>query len=183
MHRSARGRGAGAIVAVQCDAGRRELAEHPGQERVGDVGVDEQRLGGVADAGTLKLRVEDDRPRRLEVGAAVDVDVAVARRGVDDGHGRDALERRLQSLAAARDDQIDRARLGRELGELRAAAAGDRASTHPSGSPAADRRLRRRPRRAPRWSGPPSSSRAARTALPDFRHSAAASIVTFGRAS
>ena len=55
----------------------------------------------------------------------VDVDVAVARRGVDHRHRRDALERVLQALAAARDDEVDDPVLGRELRELLAAAAGD----------------------------------------------------------
>ena len=45
----------------------------------------EQRLGGVADAGALRLGVEHDRLGVLEVGVGVDVDVAVARGGVDHG--------------------------------------------------------------------------------------------------
>ena len=143
--------------------------------------MDEQRLGGVADARPLGLGVDDDRLGPVEVGARVDVDVAVARRGVDHRHGRDRLERRLQPLAAAREDEVDDAVLGRELGELLAPAAGDE------------------PDRALRHAGPSAASAAIpastalecaadddprRTiALPDFRHSEAASIVTFGRAS
>ena len=86
-----------------------------------------------------------------EVGARVDVDVAVARRGVDHRHRRDRAERLLQALAAARDDQVDDAVLGRELGQLLAAAAGDERER----ARRAARRPRRpppRPRRAPRWS-------------------------------
>ena len=146
-----------------------------------DVGVDEQRLGRVADAGALGLGVEDDALRGVEVGARVDVDVAVARRRVDDRHRRDALERRLQPLAAARDDQVDDALLGGQLGELLAPAAGDehdRVLGHAG--------VGRRPRATAASTAlecaavdEPRST----IALPDFRHSAAASIVTFGRAS
>ena len=113
--------------------------------------------------GPLDLGVDDDLLRGVEVGAAVDVDVAVARGGEDHRHGGDALERRLQALAAARDDQVDDAGLRRELG---AAPRGRRrrpATARPSGSPAATRRLGGDRRRAPRWSAPPSSSRAARS--------------------
>ena len=82
----------------------------------------EQRLGRVAGAGALGLGVEDDPQRVVEVGARVDVDVAVARRRVDDRHLGDLGQRLLQPLAAARDDQVDDALLGRQLGELLAAA-------------------------------------------------------------
>ena len=74
--------------------------------------------------GPLRLGVHDDRLRRVEVGGRVDVDVAVARRGVDHGHGGDRAQRGLQPLPAARDDQVDDAVLGGELGQLLAAAAG-----------------------------------------------------------
>ena len=43
------------------------------------------------------------------------------------GHGRDGLQRGLQPLAAAREDEVDDAVLRRELGELLAPAAGDEA--------------------------------------------------------
>ena len=48
----------------------------------------------------------------------VDVHVAVARRRVDHRHRGDALQRRLQPLAAARDDQVDEAGLRGQLCEL-----------------------------------------------------------------
>ena len=41
-----------------------------GRNVVGDVGVHEQRLGGVADAGAVGLGVEHDRERHVEVGGA-----------------------------------------------------------------------------------------------------------------
>ena len=96
-----------------------------GQERPGRVDVHEQRLRRVAHARPLGLGVDDDPLGRLEVRAGIDVDVAVARRGVDHRHRRDALERVLQALAAARDDEVDDPVLGRELRELLAAATGD----------------------------------------------------------
>ena len=104
-----------------------------GRKAGADVGVHEQRLGRVADAGALGLGVEDDPLRGVEVGARVDVDVAVARGGVDHRHRGDALQRRLQPLAAARDDEVDDALLGGQLGQLLAPSAGhehDRARGH-----------------------------------------------------
>ena len=94
------GRAARAVVAVEDDAGLAERAEQRPAGTLRDVRVDEQRLGGVADPGPLQLGVEHDRLGGLEVGARVDVHVAVARGGVDHRHGRDALERRLQPLSA-----------------------------------------------------------------------------------
>ena len=117
----------GACVGAHLDSGGGQRAEHARQEVSGGAFVYEQRLGGVADAGALGLGVEHDRLCLLEIGAGVDVDVAVAGGGVDDGHGGDGLQRVLQPLAAARDDQIDAVALGGELGELRASAAGDQA--------------------------------------------------------
>ena len=73
--------------------------------------------------------------------------------------------------------------LGRQLGELLAAAAGDAAPARPSGSPAAaaasTATAGQHGVRVGRRLEEPRST----IALPDFRHSAAASIVTFGRAS
>ena len=57
-------------------------------------------------------------PRHLEVGVGVHVDVAVSRRRVHHRHGRDVLQRLLQTLAAARDQQVDEAVLGGQLGQL-----------------------------------------------------------------
>ena len=114
----------------------RERPQRPRQERLGDVGVHEQRLGRVAHPGPLKLGVEDDRPGGLEVGARVDVHVAVARGGVDHGHRGHALQRRLQPLAAARDDQVDDARSGWPARRAPRARRPPRATSAPSGSPA-----------------------------------------------
>ena len=89
--------------------------------------MQEQRLKRIADPRALGLRVDDDRLGLLEAGGGVEVDVAVAGGGVDDGHGGHRLKRLLQALAAAGDDQIDALALGGELGELLAPAAGDEA--------------------------------------------------------
>ena len=67
-------------VGVQRDAGPDEVGQRLGQEGGGDVAVDEQRLGGVADAGAVGLGVDGDRERLVEVGGRVDVDVARCRR-------------------------------------------------------------------------------------------------------
>ena len=50
-------------VAVDGHAGVLQRGDDPRQELVGDVGVHEQRLGGVADAGALGLGVEHDGER------------------------------------------------------------------------------------------------------------------------
>ena len=108
----------GAFVGADEDAGGGERAERPRQEVGCDALVHEQRLGGVAHAGALGLGVEHDRLRVIQVGGGVDVDVAVAGGGVDDGHGGHRLQRLLEALAAAGDDQIDAVALGGQLGEL-----------------------------------------------------------------
>ena len=101
------GRGPGGVVGVQHDAGPGQLGQHLGQELGGDGLVDEERLGGVADAGALGLGVDHDGERLVEVGRRVDVDVAVADARLDDGHGglgHDGLD---EPGAAAGDHQVD----------------------------------------------------------------------------
>ena len=104
------------------------------QESRCDIGVDEQRLSRVAHARTLRLGVQHDRKRIVEIRGGVHVDVAVTRRGIDDRHARHLLQRRLQTLAAARDDQVDQPVLGRQLGQLPRPPPATR-PTQPSGSP------------------------------------------------
>ena len=92
-----------------------------------------------------------------------------------------ALQRLLQPLAAARDDQVDDALLAGQLGELLAPAAGherDRARRQPDASTASRATAASTAFECAAEDEPRST-----IALPDFRHSAAASIVTFGRAS
>ena len=160
----------------------RELLEQRREQLGRDALVHQQRLGRVADPGPLDLRVVGDPLRHLEVGVLVDVDVAVARGRVHHRHLRDLLERVLQPLAAARDDQVDQPLLRRQLAELLAPAAGEQR----------DRGLgQARRRRAPRSTSAASAALEvsalleprSTTALPLLRQSAAASIVTFGRAS
>ena len=78
-----------------------------GRNSSATVGVHEQRLGGVADAGAVGLGVEHDRQRHVEVGRGVDVDVAVADPGLDHRHRR-LLDHRLdQARSPARDEHVD----------------------------------------------------------------------------
>ena len=140
----------------------RRSARTPGRNSLGDLRVDEQRLRRVADPGALHLRVVGDPAGHLEVGVRVDVDVAVPRRRVHHRHGRDRLERLLQPLAAARDDQVDQSLRGGQLRELGAVSARRAARRTP---PAAPPRQppRAQPPPAPRWSAPRSSSPAGRS--------------------
>ncbi len=117
------GKGAGARVDAQLDARLAQLGQRLGQELVGDAGVYEQRLRGVADGRALHLGVHRDRHRVVEVRRVVDEHVAVARRGVHHRHRGVLLQRRLQPLAPARDDQVDHAILRRDLAQLVAVAA------------------------------------------------------------
>ena len=116
------GRGPRPLVADELDARVAEIARQPGKQPVGHRRVHQQRLGRVAHAGTLDLRVVGNPPRHLEVGVLVHVHVAVARRRVHHGHRRHLLERGLQPAAAARDHQVDQAVGSRQLGELLAPA-------------------------------------------------------------
>ena len=79
-----------------------------GQHRRRGGAVDQQRLGGAADAGAAHLRIDDDRDRLVEVGGAVDVDVHEAFEMGEDGHPRLALHALDQALAAARHDDVER---------------------------------------------------------------------------
>ena len=76
-----------------------------------DAACDQQRLGGVARAVLLRLRVVDDRAAPCSRSAlGVDVDVAVAVEVLDHRHLRLARDPLDQALAAARDDEVDRLR-------------------------------------------------------------------------
>ena len=84
------------------------------QQVVLAVGVDEQRLGRVADAGALHLGVDRDRDRPGRVGGRVDVDVAVAAGGRQHRDPRALEQQLLQRLAAAGDDDVGRLGVGDE---------------------------------------------------------------------
>jgi len=118
VHGSRGGGGPSARVAVEHHARFGQRRQRLGQKPLSHVGVHEQGLGRVAYARALDLRVEHDRAPPLEVGAVIDVDVAVAGRGVDDRDRRDALERRLQPFATAGHDQVHEPGLRGELGDL-----------------------------------------------------------------
>ena len=122
--RGVAGERAGAPVDAQLDAAVEQLGEGSWQEARRDPRVDHERLGGVADARPLRLRVHRDPDGHVEVRVGVDVHVAVARRRVHHRHGGVLLERGLQPLAAARDDQVDEALGRRDLAQLVAVAAG-----------------------------------------------------------
>ena len=92
---------------VQSHTSTGEVRQGLGQEVGGDVAVDEKRLGGVADAGPLGLGVEGDRLRLVEVGGAVDVDVAHPDAGLDDGDGGLADDGLDEIGSPARDDEVD----------------------------------------------------------------------------
>ena len=67
----------------------------------------EQRLGGVADAHPLALGVDGDRFGHVEVGGLVDVDVAVAREVLENGHSRLGADASDQGLAASGNGDVD----------------------------------------------------------------------------
>ncbi len=155
-----------------------------GARCVRDAGaVDEQRLGGAADAGAPHLGVERDGARHAHIGVAIDVHVAVAFQVADHRHARLALHALDQALAAARHDDVDVLAHAREHVADRGAVRGRHELDAVRGQ-------------APPPSAPPPGTRAARdssaalsepprrmAALPDFRHSAPASAVTLGRLS
>ncbi len=66
----------GPLVADELDT-RPGLPAARGRKVVGHRPVDEQGLGRVADPGPLRLGVDHDRQRHVEIGGAVHVDVAV----------------------------------------------------------------------------------------------------------
>ena len=109
--------------------------------------IDEQRLGGPADAGAAKLRIQGDVPCHAEIGAGMHVDMANAFEMGEDRHARLALHALDEALAAARHDDIDRAVEAGKHGADRAAVArrdeGDRLARQP--------RLARGPRPRPAW--------------------------------
>ena len=79
---------------------------------VGDLAVDEQRLGRPADPRPPHLGVEHDVPRHVPVGGLVDVDVADAVEMRDHRHAAFVLHALDQALAAARHDDVDPLRHG-----------------------------------------------------------------------
>ena len=71
--------------------------------------IDEQRLGGAADAGAAHLGIDDDFQRLFEIGRLVDIDVHHALEMREHRHARLALHALDEALAAARHDHVERA--------------------------------------------------------------------------
>ena len=94
-------------VAADGAAAGDQRAEHRRQQALGGVAVDQQRLGGAADAGAAQLGVDRDRLRHGGVGGCVQVGVAVA---LEMGQHRDAALGHHpldQRAPAARHDDVD----------------------------------------------------------------------------
>ena len=77
------------------------------QKFLRNVLVDEQAFRRIAYARALALGVDENILRHLKVGSRINVNVAVARAGLDDGHGRVHDNRADQSCAAARNQHIE----------------------------------------------------------------------------
>ena len=71
--------------------------------------IDQQGLGGAADAGAAHLGVQHDRLGHLEIGGVIDIDVVDAFEMREHRHARFGLDARDQALAAARHDHVDAA--------------------------------------------------------------------------
>ena len=80
------------------------------QQRGGDGGVDQQRLGRAADAGAAHLGIGQDGARHRGIRRGMDVGVAEPFRMREHGHARFLEHAGHEALAAARDDQVDQAR-------------------------------------------------------------------------
>ena len=117
---------AGVMPGTICRRSGRRAARRPRDQGIGRAAgrkseaialVDQQRLGGVADAGALDLGVDDDLDRHREVAAGINVDVAIALVMLEDRHlglGDDPAD---QALAAARNRQIDELGQAQELAD------------------------------------------------------------------
>ena len=77
------------------------------QQRGGRVGMDQQRLGRVAHAQPLALRVHGQPLGHIGIGRAIDVDVAVAGKMLDDRHAGFFAHAADEALAAAGNGHVD----------------------------------------------------------------------------
>ena len=89
-----------------------------GQEGGGDGGVDQQRLGGVADGDVLALGIDGDPHGHVEVGVGVDVDVADAVGVAEDRDVRVVHDVADELVGAAGDDQVDLLVEGEHVGDV-----------------------------------------------------------------
>ena len=105
------------FVAAQLDVGLGQALGQAGQHVGGDGLVNQQRLGGVANPGPVYFRVEDDLLRHRGVGVGVDVNVANALVMLDDRHVRALCHGTNETLAAARNAEVNEARERKQLGD------------------------------------------------------------------
>ena len=104
-----RGRAGGHHLGAAADfaARRVERVEDRHEMRRRGGAVDQQRLGRAADAGAPHLGVDGEPHRHVEVGRAVDVEMADAFEMREHRHARLLLHPRDQALAAARHDHVE----------------------------------------------------------------------------
>ena len=151
------------------------------EECAGLASVNEETLERVANTGADRLAVDDQADREFEIAARIGEQMTDSLVMLNHRHPRVLGHEAYEPLAAPRDDQIDETREAQHSAH-RFAIAGGTICTASAGSPASS---------SPAWSRRPSAaldfaaSEPPRksTALPLLMHRAAASIVTFGRAS
>ena len=138
------------VTPASCSA-----ADQPRHRLVGDRGVDQQRLGGIAHAWATGLGVQQDPFGHLEVGGVVHVDVAIADAGLDGRHMRVADHRVDQACSPARDHHVDQAAGLDQVGD--SGAVGGREQLDGVGGQVLARPARHAaPRPARRWIWPPT---------------------------
>ena len=171
----------GGRVAAKLDPSLKSASAAMGRKYGGDRAMDQERLGRVADARALDLRVDDDLDRHVEVAAGIDVDVAVSLVVLEDGHRRLGDDAADQAFAAPGDGQIDEIGEAQELADGRAVdrrdeldgVLGEAGGGELVGEDAMEGAV----------GGEGLLAAAEDTALPLLTQSAAASTVTFGRLS
>ena len=123
------------LIASQFHSGVEQQLAHLGQEVGRDRAMDQQLLRGVADSGTVRLRVHDDVGCHFEVGRGVDIDVAVAGSIDDIRNGGVGFDRGDEVGTAAWDQEVDPLlRLHQGLGASTGGVL-DRSGRHPPASP------------------------------------------------
>ena len=110
----------GVFIAAHLDAGVTPFASDVGEERLGDVLVDEHGVEGVADAVFTGLGVVDDTDRLLDVGSAVHIGMTDAGSTSQHRHGRVGGDVLDEFRAASRHDEVDGVAHAEELAEKRA---------------------------------------------------------------
>ena len=112
---------AGRSIGAEIAAEGAQVGDDRRQQGSGAGGIDQQRLGGAADAGPPHLGVGDNGARHVGIGLAIDIGVAEPFGVGQHRHTRLALHPLDQGLAAARDDQVDQpggTQHGRDVGAV-----------------------------------------------------------------